>query len=86
MEEAAIKTELHEIIDHADSEQLKKMYGLLTNYSNFQVDFDEWNSIPESRKARIEQSIQQANEGLGRPAQGIIRESREKYGLIAKTN
>jgi hypothetical protein len=81
MEDAIIKTELHERIDHADGEQLKEIYGLLTNYFNGKQTLSEWDAISPVRKERLEQSIRQAEEGLFRPARDIILETREKYRL-----
>lgn len=84
MEDAVIKTELYERIDQADSDQLKEIYGLLTNYFNGQQTLSEWDALPPFQKERLEQSIKQADEGLVRPARDIIRETREKYGLNGK--
>ena len=81
MEEAALKLELHDKIEHADSNQLKEIYGLITDYFSDQETLGEWDSISQYQKDRIEKSIEQANAGLCRPAKDIIREVREKYGL-----
>ncbi len=81
MEDAIIKTELHERIEHAEGDQLREIYDLLTNYFSSQATLSEWDAISPVRKERLEQSIRQAEEGLFRPARDIIRETREKYGL-----
>jgi len=81
MEEAALKLELHDKIEHADSNQLREIYGILTTYFNDQETLGEWDSLTEYQKDRIEKSIEQAHAGLVRPAKDIIREVREKYGL-----
>ena len=81
MEEAALKLELFDKIEHADIKQLQEIYGLVINYFNGQDILGEWDSLPEYQKERIEESIQQANDGLGTPARDIIQRAREKYGL-----
>ena len=60
MEEAAIKLELHDKIEHADSNQLKEIYGLITDYFSDQETLGEWDSISQYQKDRIEKSIEQA--------------------------
>jgi hypothetical protein len=81
MEEAALKLELHDKIEHADIKQLQEIYGLVISYLNGQEILGEWDSLPEYQKERIEKSIRQANDGLGTPARDIIQRTREKYGL-----
>jgi len=84
MENAALKKELKEdileIIEHAESKQLKEIYDLLTNHFN-NKSFDNWDSMPEPLKQKIDKSIEQANSGLGTPAKEAIKRVREKYGL-----
>jgi hypothetical protein len=81
MEEATLKLELHEKIEHADIEQLHEIYGLLTNYFNSNDTTGDWDTLSDYRKERIHKSIEQANAGLGTPAQDVIQRMREKYGL-----
>jgi|GEM_PF-408257 len=82
MTTAEIKTDLHEKIDHADTDQLKEIYGLLLNYFNGQYSpEDEWGSLPEHQKTRILKSLEQAEAGLGKSADEVIKNARHKYGL-----
>jgi len=81
MEEMTLKSNLIDKIEHADSTQLKEIYGLVTNYFNSRDTIDEWDSLPEYRKERILKSIEQADAGLGTPAKDVIRMTRKKYGL-----
>jgi len=53
---------------------------LLTNHFN-NKSFDNWDSMPEPLKQKIDKSIEQANSGLGTPAKEAIKRVREKYGL-----
>jgi hypothetical protein len=81
MEEATLKLELYDKIEHADIKQLKEIYGLIIDYFDGQEPLGEWDSLPEYQKERIEESIRQADAGLGTPARDIIQRTREKYGL-----
>ncbi len=81
MEEAVLKIDLHDKIEHADNKQIKEIYGLITNYFNGQDTEDGWGKLPEYRKERILKSIEQADAGLGTPVKDIIRIAREKHGL-----
>jgi hypothetical protein len=83
MEEAAIKDELIEIIEHADLNQLKEIKGLLTNYINSQwSDQGEWDSaLSEYQKAEILKGLEEADAGLGIPFDQVTRQLREKFGL-----
>lgn len=81
MNEAILKVDLHNKIEHADSTQLKEIYGLITNYFAGQDIDDNWDSLPEYRKEHILESLVQADAGLGTPARDVIRKAREKYGL-----
>ena len=81
MNVAEIKTELHEKIDHADSKQLKEIYGLLINYFNGQESEEEWDTLSDSQKDAINEGLEQAEAGLGEPAEEVIKRLRNKYGL-----
>ncbi|HEY4323273.1 MAG TPA: hypothetical protein VGN20_04785 [Mucilaginibacter sp.] len=82
MNEAAIKTELHDKIDHADPNQLKEIYGLLINYFNGQEKTEEgWDSLPEYQKEQILKGLEEADAGLGTPYDEVTRKLREKHGL-----
>ena len=80
MDETALKTQLIDKIEHADLNQLKEIYGLLINYFNGEQG-DDWYSLSEYQKEKINKSIEQANAGLGTPAKEVIKLTREKYGL-----
>ena len=80
MNEAAMKKELHKLIDDADDRQIKEIYGLMLNYFN-ENEEGGWDSLSPYRQERITESIKQADAGLGRPFDEVTRELREKYGL-----
>ncbi|HEY2583122.1 MAG TPA: hypothetical protein VGI43_15025 [Mucilaginibacter sp.] len=81
MNEAAIKTELHDKIDHADPNQLKEIYGLLVNYFNGQETEEGWDSLSDYQKEKIQKSIDQGNAGLVTPVKEVIKMGRERYKL-----
>jgi hypothetical protein len=82
MNVAELRTDLHDKIDHADSSQIKEIYGLLINYFNGQYSPEkEWESLPEYQQNRILKSLKQADAGLGKPAEDVIKNARSKYGL-----
>jgi hypothetical protein len=81
MNVAEIRTDLHEKIEHADSNQLKEIYGLLINYFNGQDSIEEWDTLTDSQKEAINEGLAQAEAGLGEPAEEFIKRLRNKYGL-----
>lgn len=76
-----IKTDLHDKIEHADSNQIKEIYGLLVNYFNGQESLEEWDTLTDSQKDAINEGIAQAEAGLGEPAAEVTKRLRNKYGL-----
>ncbi|MBS1532802.1 MAG: hypothetical protein JSU01_21040 [Bacteroidetes bacterium] len=45
------------------------------------METEEWDTLPEDLKARINEGLAQAEAGLGMPASEFINKMREKYGL-----
>ncbi|HEY9534917.1 MAG TPA: hypothetical protein VIQ77_10285 [Mucilaginibacter sp.] len=81
MNEAAIKTELHDRIEHADERQIKEIYGLVLNYFNGQDDHEEWDSLSEAEQQIILKSLDEADAGLVTPFDEATRQIKAKYGL-----
>jgi hypothetical protein len=81
MEEATIKLELHDKIEHADSNQLKDIYGLITNYFNDQEVEENWPQLSEVQKAEIYKGLEEAEAGLGESFDAVTERLREKHGL-----
>ncbi|RFZ83374.1 hypothetical protein DYU05_14660 [Mucilaginibacter terrenus] len=81
MEETAIKADLLDKIEHADGEQLQQIYGMVLNYFNAVVPSEEWITMPEAMQSRIIESLEQADAGLMRPADNVLKEIRKKYDL-----
>ena len=81
MKEAALKTDLIDKIEHADYNQLREIHGLLNNYFNGNASNEEWDSLPEWQKDKIEEGLKQADAGLGIPFKEVTKSLREKYGL-----
>ena len=81
MEETALKIDLIEKIEHADSNQLREIYGLVINYFNSNEPSEQWDMLPEPQKKKILKSIEQADAGLGTPVKEAIQRMRAKHGL-----
>jgi hypothetical protein len=79
MEEPALKVDLIDKIEHADFNQLRELYGLITNYFNGNQSTEEWDLLPESHKRQITKGLKEANAGLGIPAKEVSKRLREKY-------
>lgn len=71
-----IKNELHELIDHADDEQLKEFYGF---FQIQQVDKTQTlDNLPQWQKESILQGLAEAEAGLGRPVDKLLKEIRQR--------
>ena len=81
MEEAALKLELYKKIEHADSNQLKDIYGLITHYFNDKEVDDNWPQLSEGQKAEIYTGLEEAEAGLGESFDVVTERLREKHGL-----
>jgi hypothetical protein len=81
MEVTEIKQELRHTIEHADSVQLKEIYGLITDYLNSHGNDEEWDLINEKQKAVILKGLEQADAGLGNSFESINERLAAKYGL-----
>jgi len=79
MEVAEIKTELHQTIDGADSEQLKQIYGLITNY--LAETTEDWDAFTETQKAHVLKGLEQADAGLGNTLTSINQRIITRYGI-----
>lgn len=80
MNNAAIKTELHDRIEHADDKQIREIYGLMLNYFN-ENEENGWDTLSPYHQDRITRSIKQAEAGLGVSAKDVLKQAREKHGL-----
>jgi len=81
MKEAELKIDLFNRIEHADSKQLREIYGLLINYFNGQDSEEEWDLLPDAHKQQILKGLEEADAGLGIPAKEVSNRLREKYRL-----
>lgn len=81
MNVAEIRTDLHEKIEHADSNQVKEIYGLLINYFNGQDSIEEWDTLSDSQKEAINEGLAQAEAGEDEPVSELTNRLRSKYGL-----
>jgi hypothetical protein len=81
MKEAALKIDLYNKIEHANIEQLKELYGLVTNYFNGNQVIEELETLPEIQQKLINKGLEQANAGLGISLKELNKRLREKHGL-----
>lgn len=81
MKEVELKIDLFDKIEHADSKQLREIYGLLINYFNGQESEEGWDSLPEAHKRQILKGLEEADAGLVIPAKEVSDRLREKYKL-----
>lgn len=77
---AALKTELHDKIEHADEQKLEGLYKVVSSYLNDE-EIEEWDLLPQSHKDAIEEGLKQLDAGERIPAKEAIKNLREKYGL-----
>jgi hypothetical protein len=80
MEEAALKLELHDKIEHADSKQLREIYNLVAYYFDSPEE-EGWDRLSEYQQAQILKGLAEAEAGLGRPYHEVTAELRKKHGL-----
>jgi hypothetical protein len=62
---------------------VKSIYFYSLYVSNMATE--EWDTLSEYQKNRINESLDQAEAGLGEPASAFIKRMREKYGLPDKS-
>lgn len=79
MSTAELRLELIQSIEHMKVAQLREFYGLLQNYMNSNSSEDEWASLTNAQKERIELSIAQADEGKTIPLEAVTQKLRQKY-------
>ena len=76
-----IKEEILKEIGLLSPEQQQTALGVLENYIHGQEDETEWDQIPEPWKKRIEESLQQADNGQLRPHKKVMQDLKRKFGL-----
>jgi len=81
MSTAELKLDLYSKIDHADSVQLKELYGLVTNYLNSSTDIEDWDTLTQVQQNQILKGEAEADAGLGRSLSQINDRLRNKYGI-----
>ena len=81
MTNAAIRSDLLHKIEGLNAQQLKQFYGLIQNYLNGIESTEEWHSLTNLQKEKIETGIRQANEGMTRPVAKVTERLRRKHGL-----
>ena len=65
MSVANLKIKLIREIDSLDNKNIEKLYGIVMNYINGQVESENWDSLTDIQKAGIESGIYQLDQGKG---------------------
>jgi len=81
MSTAELKLDLYSKIDHADSVQIKELYGLVTNYLNSSSDTEDWDTLTQFQQNHILKGETEGDAGLGRSLSQINDRLRNKYGI-----
>ncbi len=81
MSTAELKSNLHQIIDRADSKTLNMLYALLAKKSTAKTDW--WDSISAKEKAAIEDGIKDIEEGNVFTQEQVRKKLKAKFpGLL----
>lgn len=81
MKAAEIKVDLFIKVDSLKPNQLKQVYGIVQNYLNGLNNVEEWEHLSCIQKQKLEEGIEQSNQGLTRPLLEITTRLRKKYKL-----
>ncbi|MBD1364955.1 hypothetical protein IDJ77_14125 [Mucilaginibacter sp. ZT4R22] len=82
MDADRLRIELFHIIRQANDDQLRDLNVLITDYFNLNKNnAEEWDTMPQFLKDRINEGLRQAEAGLGKPLYKVMEDIRTKYGL-----
>jgi hypothetical protein len=81
MNVANLKIELIKEIDSLDNKNIEKLYGIVMNFINGQIESDNWESLTDTQKAGIESGIYQLDHGKSISHEMIMEELKKKYGI-----
>ncbi len=83
MKTAELKLELFRKLDQLSLHELNDVYGLFTNYINAHDDINQWESLTNEQKKKIELGLEQADKGLIKPVNIVTKRLKKKYGIYA---
>jgi hypothetical protein len=81
MTASELKLDLLQKIEALDKRQLNDIYGMLQNYFNSNETAEEWETLSDQQKEKIELGLRQADEGFTKPVAEVTSKLRKKYGL-----
>jgi hypothetical protein len=76
-----IKEQILRELESLNPNEQQTLLGIVENYIHNKADETEWNTFPPEWKKRIEESLQQANEGNLILHEDALLYLRKKYGL-----
>ena len=77
-----LKIKLIKEIDSLDNKNIDKLYGIVMNFINGQVESESWESLTEVQKAGIDSGINQLDQDKGISHNMVMEELKKKYGII----
>ncbi len=83
MKTAELKLELFRKLDQLSLHELTDIYGLFTNYINAHDDINQWESLTNEQKKKIELGLKQADKGLIKPVNIVTKRLKKKYSIHA---
>ncbi len=84
MNTAELKTDLYNLIDQTEDINILKALKVLLKYqfkSNSSESKDFWDELPETVKAKINESIHEADTGDVYTHQEVVQEMKAKYSV-----
>jgi hypothetical protein len=81
MSVANLKIKLIKEIDSLDNKNIEKLYGIVMNYINGQVESENWDSLTDIQKAGIESGIYQLDHGTSISHEIVMEELKKNYGI-----
>jgi len=77
-----LKIKLIKEIESLDNKNIDKLYGIVMNFINGQVESESWESLTEVQKAGIDSGINQLDQDKGISHNMVMEELKKKYEII----
>lgn len=77
-----LKIKLIKEIESLDNKNIDKLYGIVMNFINGQVESESWESLTEVQKAVIDSGINQLDQDKGISHNMVMEELKKKYEII----
>jgi len=76
-----LKIKLIKEIDSLDNKNIDKLYGIVMNFINGQVESESWENLTEVQKAGIDSGINQLDQNKGISHNMVMEELKKKYEI-----